>query len=148
MGAEPEDRPAVAAFDEITQIASLMRSIIARNLPVGLIYPHFEVLNLLARRGDGVSPGQIARSLQTTKSSLTNTLQRLSARDLVRVEDCSADGRKKRIWLTAEGRKAYGQCMAGIRPKMGSLSEAFTPREFQDSLPFLRALRGWLAETP
>jgi DNA-binding MarR family transcriptional regulator len=148
MAAEPEDRPGVQVFDEISQIEHLMRTIIARSLPVGLSYPQFEVLNLLARRGDGFAPGAIAKALQLTKSGLTNTLQRLGSRDLIRVETCSADGRKKRIWLTADGRKAYSQSMVTIRPKMGSLREAFTPNEFIAALPFLRALRAWLDENP
>src|SRR4051812_14264315 len=111
MATAPEDHPDVAVFDEIGLIAYMVRSAIARKLPDGLNYPQFEVLNLLARRGDGLSPLQIAQSLQITKSGLTNTLQRLCARGLVLVETCEADGRRKRIWLTAEGRLTYGQAL-------------------------------------
>ena len=107
MPAEPEDHPDVQVFDEIRYIEHLVRTAIARKLPVGLTYPQFEVMNLLARRGDGVSPLEIARALQMTKSSLTNTLQRLHARRLIRVEPSASDGRRKRIWLAAEGRAAY-----------------------------------------
>src|SRR5260370_29861484 len=118
MGAEPEDRPDIRVFDEIRYIEHLVRTAISRKLPVGLTYPQFEVMNLLSRRGDGIAPLEIARSLQMTKSGLTNTLQRLAARKLIRVEGCAADGRRKRIWFTAEGRTAYGQPVAAIRPKM------------------------------
>ena len=79
MPPEPEDHPDVQVFDEIRYIEHLVRTAIARKLPVGLNYPQFEVLNLLARRGDGIAPGDIARSLQMTKSGLTNTLHRLYA---------------------------------------------------------------------
>jgi DNA-binding MarR family transcriptional regulator len=81
-----------------------------------------------------------------TKSGLTNTLQRLVARKLIAVENCEADARRKRIWLTPEGRQAYAQSMAAIRPKMESLRDGFTPKEFREALPFLRALRTWLGE--
>ena len=37
--------------------------------------------------------------------------------------------------------------MSGLRPMMESLREAFTQEEFHDALPFLNALRVWLAET-
>src|SRR3954470_16142352 len=121
MAAEPEDHPDVQVFDEIRYIEHLARTAIATKLPVGLTYPQFEVMNHLSRRGDGVTPLSIARALQMTKNGLTNTLQRLHSRALVRVENCEADGRKKRIWLTAEGRQAYAQSMAAIRPKMESL---------------------------
>ncbi len=146
MALEPEDHPDVQVFDEIRYIEHLVRVTIARKLPVGLTYPQFEVLNLLARRGDGMAPGEIARALQMTKSGLTNTLQRLCARKLSHVETCAKDGRRKRIWLTPDGRKAYGQAMVAIRPKMESLRDGFTSKEFREALPFLRALRTWLGE--
>jgi DNA-binding MarR family transcriptional regulator len=148
MAAEPEDHPDVAVFDEIGLIAYLVRSAIARKLPDGLNYPQFEVLNLVARRGDGMSPMQIAQALQVTKSGLTNTLQRLCAAGLILVETCETDARRRRIWLTAEGRKAYSRALAAIRPNMEHLREGFTQREFQEALPFLRALRRWLGEMP
>jgi DNA-binding MarR family transcriptional regulator len=143
---EPEDHPDVQVFDEIRYIEHLVRTAISRKLPVGLTYPQFEVLNLLARRGDGTAPGDIARALQMTKSGLTNTLQRLCARKLTHVETCANDGRRKRIWMTPEGRRAYAQAIAAIRPKMESLREGFTSKEFREVLPFLRALRTWLGE--
>src|SRR5215470_10142637 len=103
MAAEPEDHPDVAVFDEIGSIAYLVRTVVARKLPLSLNYPQFEVLNLLARRGDGMSPMQIAQTLQITKSGLTNTLQRLCAQGQILVETCESDARRKRIWLSAEG---------------------------------------------
>jgi DNA-binding MarR family transcriptional regulator len=143
---EAEDLPDVQVFDEIRYIEHLVRTAITRKLPVGLNYPQFEVLNLLSRRGDGSSPAQIAHDLQMTKSGLTNTLQRLCARKLVEVEDCCDDRRRKRVWLTPAGRGAYHQAMANIRPQIEQLREGFTTREFNDALPFLRALRTWLSE--
>lgn len=146
MATEPEDHPDIQVFDEIRYIEHLVRTAIARKLPVGLTYPQFEVMNLLARRGDGTTPLSIARALQMTKSGLTNTLQRLHARKLIRVEMCEADGRRKRIWLTAEGKQAYVQSMVALRPRMESLRDGFTPKEFREVLPFLKALRTWLGE--
>ena len=146
MAAEPEDHPDVQVFDEIRYIEHLVRTAIARKLPVGLTYPQFEVMNLLSRRGDGVTPLAIARALQMTKSGLTNTLQRLAARKLIHVEHCQNDGRKKVIWLTPDGKHAYGHAMAAIRPRMESLRDGFTQKEFRDALPFLKALRTWLGE--
>jgi DNA-binding MarR family transcriptional regulator len=148
MAAGPEDHPDVQVFDEIRYIEHLVRTTITRKLPVGLTYPQFEVMNLLSRRGDGISPLEVARALQMTKSGLTNTLQRLLARKLIHVEHCENDGRRKVIWLTPEGRTAYGQSMVAIRPKMEDLRDGFTQKEFRDALPFLKALRTWLGEKP
>ena len=146
MASGPEDHPDVQVFDEIRYIEHLVRTTIARKLPVGLTYPQFEVMNLLSRRGDGISPLDIARALQMTKSGLTNTLQRLCARNLIRVEICANDGRRKRIWINPEGKQAYVQAMAAIRPRMESLRDGFTQKEFREALPFLKALRTWLGE--
>ncbi|MDB5449963.1 MAG: transcriptional regulator, MarR family [Phenylobacterium sp.] len=133
-------------FDEIAQIERLVRMSVGQQLPVGLTYPQYEVLKLLARRGDGLTPREIATALLMTKNGLTNTLQRLAVRKLITVGEDAADRRKKRVWLTADGRTAHGQAMAAIRPKVERLREGFTQKEFRDALPFLRALRGWLGE--
>jgi DNA-binding MarR family transcriptional regulator len=146
MAAEPEDHPDIQVFDEIRYIEHLVRTAIARKLPVGLTYPQFEVMNLLSRRGDGITPLEIARALQMAKSGLTNTLYRLYHRKLIRVEICANDGRRKRIWLTSDGKQAYVQAMVALRPRMEDLRDGFTQKEFRDALPFLKALRTWLGE--
>jgi DNA-binding MarR family transcriptional regulator len=141
-----EDHPVVQVFDEIRRIDNFVRGALVQALPKGLTFPQYEVLSLLERRGDGVTPAEIARALQTPKSALTNTLQRLCEGALIRVEECGADGRKKRVWLTQAGRGVYAQTLATIRPKMELLRSGFTQEEFRDALPFLRALRTWFHE--
>ena len=117
-----------------------------RALPVGLTYPQYEVLNLLARRGDDLTPAGIADALRMTPGAITNTLQRLEATQLITVEPCGADRRKKRVRLTPGGREAYTRSMAAIRPKVEKLRDGFTQKEFREVLPFLRALRIWMTE--
>jgi len=117
---------------------------VTRCLPVGLTYPQYEVLNLLARSGDGITPAEIATALQLTKNGLTNTLQRLEARSLVQVAPRADDRRKKRVLLTTDGQQAYAQAMDRVRPKLDGLRDGFTQKEFREALPFLRALRTWL----
>lgn len=146
MAAVIEEHPEVQVFDEISMIEHGVRTVIGGCLPVGLSYPQFEVLNLIARRGEDLTPARIATALQMTPGAITNTLQRLEAMALIALEPCGADRRKKRVRMTAEGREAYGRSMAAIRPKMEKLREAFTHKEFREALPFLRALRGWMTE--
>lgn len=141
-----EEHPEVQVFDEIGMIEAGVRDVIGGCLPVGMTYPQFELLNLVARRGEDITPAQIARMLWMTPGAITNTLQRLEATKLIRVEPCEADRRKKRVRLTAEGREVYNRCMAAIRPRMEKLREAFTQKEFREALPFLKALRTWLSE--
>jgi DNA-binding MarR family transcriptional regulator len=141
-----EEHPEVQVFDEISLIEHGVRQAISTSLPVGLTYPQYEVLNLIARRGDDLAPTTIARSLRMTPGAITNTLQRLEATALVAVEICARDRRRKRVRLTPGGREAYGRAMTAIRPKTEKLREGFTQKEFRDALPFLRALRIWMDE--
>jgi len=146
MAAVIEDHPEVQVFDEISLIEHGVRTAITRSLPVGLTYPQYEVLNLIARRGDDLTPASIANALKMTPGAITNTLQRLEATRLISVEPCGSDRRKKRVRLTVEGREAYGRAMASIRPKVEKLRDGFTQKEFREALPFLRALRIWMSE--
>lgn len=142
-----EEHPEIQVFDEIGMIECGVRTIITRCLPVGLTYPQFEVMNYLARRGEGQTPAQIANALQMTPGAITNTLQRLEATGLAAVEPDAADKRKKRVAMTQAGRQAYQRAMASIKPRMASLREGFTQKEFREALPFLRALRAWMEDT-
>ena len=141
-----EEHPEVQVFDEISLIEAGVRNAITRALPVGLTYPQYEVLNLIARRGRDISPNEIAYALRMTPGAITNTLQRLEATRLVTVEICQSDRRRKRVMLTNGGREAYARSMAAIRPKVEKLRDGFTQKEFREALPFLRALRIWMTE--
>lgn len=141
-----EEHPEVQVFDEISLIEHGVRMAISRALPVGLSYPQYEVLNLIARRGDDLTPAAIAEALRMTPGAITNTLQRLEGAQLVSVEPCAADRRKKRVRMTDKGREAYNRSMAAIRPKVEKLREGFTQKEFREALPFLRALRVWMSD--
>src|SRR5688500_8335131 len=99
-----EEHPEVQVFDEISMIEHGVRTVIGSCLPVGLSYPQFEVLNLVVRRGGELTPAQIAVALQMTPGAITNTMQRLEAMRLIRVEPCEVDRRKKRVRMTPEGR--------------------------------------------
>lgn len=146
MGVGGEDHPEVQVFDEISLIEHAVRTAISKSLPVGLNYPQYEVLNLIARRGEDLTPAQIAQMLRMTPGAITNTLQRLERMALIVVEPCARDRRRKRVRLTPGGVEAYNRAMAAIRPKVEKLRDGFTQKEFRDALPFLRALRVWMSD--
>jgi DNA-binding MarR family transcriptional regulator len=77
---------------------------------------------------------------------MTNTLQRLEAAGLIKVEAHAADGRKKLISLTPEGASVHNSAVLAMQPDLESMREAFTDAEFAATLPFLRSLRAWLDE--
>jgi DNA-binding MarR family transcriptional regulator len=148
MPAVIEEHPEVQVFDEISMIEHGVRMAVTRALPVGLTYPQYEVLSLIMRRGDELTPAAISEALKMTPAAITHTLQRLEANALVSVEGCTVVRRRKLVRITSGGREAYGRAMAAIRPKVEKLREGFTQREFREALPFLRALRVWMAEVP
>jgi DNA-binding MarR family transcriptional regulator len=146
MASRLVDHPAVEVFDYMGRIDNHVRANVTRRLPAGVSFAQYEVLRFLEIRGDGRTPAEIARALDAPKSALTNTLQRLEAAGLVRVEPCGQDARKKRVWLTPAGLELYGRTVAAIRPSMERLREAFTLEEFREALPFLKALNSWFEE--
>lgn len=140
-------RPDVQVFAEIGIIDQLATTRMDRLLPVGVSSAQFSVLNHLAVHGREETPASLAETFLVTKGAMTNILQRLEGQGLISVSGDAADGRRKRIALTPQGHAAYEASVAGLRPMMESMREAFTQEEFQDALPFLNALRVWLAET-
>ena len=79
---------------------------------------------------------------------MTNTLQRLQTNGLVAITADADDGRRKRVALTDAGLAVQRTAIAGVRPKLEALRDAFEPRDFEAALPFLRRLRAWLVANP
>jgi len=140
-------RADVQVFAEIGVVDQLATTRIDRMLPDGITSAQFSVLNHLSVHGGEQTPASLAEAFVVTKGAITNSLQRLEGRGLIAIAADPADGRRKRVSITAEGLAIYDQCLATLRPMTESLREAFTDQEFQDALPFLNALRTWLAET-
>ena len=94
--------------------------------------------------GDDRTPVQLARAFQVTKGAITNTLQRLEARGLVRVVPDPQDGRSKRVRLTAAGRRMREACVAATVPILALLDGEATLKEVADTLVVLRRIRARL----
>jgi DNA-binding MarR family transcriptional regulator len=146
MARPARNRADVQVFAEIGAIGQLARNRLERALPEGLSYAQFSVLVHLARHGGEDSPARLARAFQLTKGAMTNTLQRLATPGLVRVEGDAADGRRKRVSITAAGLAALNEGLAATRPAMEALRARFGDAEFEAALPFLTTLRSWLDE--
>jgi len=137
------DPPLFALLNEIGIIEQLARHRFERAQADGLRLPHFAVLNHLVRLGDGRSPARIARAFQLGRPAMTNTLQRLEARGLIRLEADAADGRAKRVFLTEAGRARREAAVAAVSRDFAGV-EAASGAAPEDLLPGLRALRAAL----
>jgi len=138
------DPPSFQLLTEIGIIEQLARNALERALPDGLRAPHFTVLNHLVRLGDGTSPGALARAFQTAKAAMTNTLQRLEARGLIRLEADPKDGRAKRVFLTDAGREMRERAIVAVGPGLAAIGRVLSDAEIADLLPPLRRLRAHL----
>jgi DNA-binding MarR family transcriptional regulator len=147
MSRSPRGRPDVQVFAEVGVIDRLATTRIERVLPEGMSHAQFNVLARLAARGQSDTPAGLARAFVVTKGAMTNTLQRLEAQGPVAIEQDPNDGRGKRVTITAAGLVAHDGALCCVRPIMEGLRGRFAETDFEASLPFLGALRGWLEET-
>lgn len=144
---EHGDEPVVfRLLTEIGIIDQLAQARLDKALPDGLKISQFIVLNHLVRLQGKWSPVRLANAFQVTKAAITNTLQRLEARDLVKIEADPADGRAKLVSLTRAGRKMREQCINNVGPFIGEITRQFGEQEINNALPFLQALRTYMDE--
>jgi DNA-binding MarR family transcriptional regulator len=138
------DPPLFALLNEVSIIEHLARNRLERALPEGLRVSHFVVLNHLTRLGDGRSLARIARAVQVERPAMTNTIQKLEARGLVRLAPDPRDGRGKLVYLTEAGRAARAEAVAIAEATIAPLAEGIDPGEVDAVLPLLRRLRAAL----
>ena len=79
-------------FTEIGIIEQLARARLERALPDGMKISQFAVLNHLVRLPGKWSPARLASAFQVTRAAMTNTLQRLESRGLIKIEADPGDG--------------------------------------------------------
>lgn len=133
-------------LNEVGIIDQLARAKLESVLPDGLKISQFIVLNHLVRLGGDWSPARLARAFQVTKGAITNTLQRLESRGLVKVVSDPRDGRGKLVSLTATGRDMRKQCVRRVNPLLVDLEAKFGEEHFAKALPILEEVRKYLDE--
>jgi DNA-binding MarR family transcriptional regulator len=146
--AGPRERADVVFFAHVGVIERLATQRLERALPDGLSAAGLALLSRLALADAPPTPQILATDLRLSKPAMTHTLQRLEAQDLIAVSPDAADGRRKRVALTAAGAAALRGASAAVRPKLEAVREAFGAAEFDAVLPFLQRIGAWLAAHP
>jgi len=131
-------------FTEIGIIEQLARNKLERELPTGMSMAQFTVLQHFARLGGDRTPLALARAMQVSKGTMTNTLQRLEANGYIEVRPDPLDGRGKLVNLTAEGRTVRDQAVARLQPILDQVEVAFGGEAIEAALPFLQKVRAFL----
>jgi DNA-binding MarR family transcriptional regulator len=101
-------------FTEVGIINQLSTAMLAKSLPDGIHPSHFNILNHLARLGDGRPPVRIASAMQVTKNTMTHSLKVLEDRGFIEVKPDPDDGRGKRVFLTNLGRSFREEAIADV----------------------------------
>ena len=146
---KPGDDAALTAlvyefFNEIGIIAQLSGTMMRRALPDGMTMAQFTVLNHFARLGGERTPAQLAASFQVTKGAITNTLQRLEAKNHITIKPDETDRRRKLVTLTDEGLKTRNETIAALATPGRQLSQTLDMEGLRTALPFLQKVRAQL----
>ncbi len=139
-----EDSPILRLLTEVGIIEQLARNQLERNLPDGLKISQFGVINHLVRLGGDWSPIRLANAFQVTKGAMTNTIQRLEKRGLVKTAADPEDGRGKLVSITNRGRAMRARCVQSVGPLIADLSAELSDKELVYALPVLEKLRRYL----
>lgn len=128
-------------FNEIGAIEQLARGRLERVLPYDMTMSQFTVLHHLVKLSATQSPVTLARAMQVSKATMTNTVQKLQAKGLVSVASDPRDGRGKLVQLTQAGREARDRAIQRIEPEMQALAMTLGREPFALGLPYLEAVR-------
>jgi len=133
-------------FNEVGIIEQLARTRVERVLPDGMKMPHFGVLNHLVRLGKEESPAELANAFQVTRPTMTNTLQRLQAKNYIMVEADPRDGRAKLVLITQKGRDARQAAIAALAPLLEQIADGLGNGVFAKALEPLQRVRVYMDE--
>ncbi|MFT4670889.1 MAG: DNA-binding MarR family transcriptional regulator [Pseudohongiellaceae bacterium] len=143
---EPQAETLFNYFNEISIISQLSAAMFEKALPFGLTNAQFSVLNWFIRVDSEASPGRLATAFQVTAGAMTNTLQKLAAKQLIKVEPDPHSGRKKIVTITDKGRQQLEQAISSAMPLFTELSQQFDSAKIDSQLPLLREIRERLDE--
>ena len=107
--------------------------------PHALRILEYTVLALVCEN-PGVSPLRLASALAVTAPSITNLVDRLVVRDLVRREKSSKDGRQQYLHATQAGLRLKSQSTGQVIAREREVIDTLTPGEYALLLELLHKL--------
>lgn len=122
--------------------AERARQVLGEGLPLTL----FGILNHFSRLGDDRTVTDLARAFQVPQPGMTKSVQKLLARGYLRAEPDPADARRKRLFLTDEGRAAHDAALRRMGPDAAHIFADWSTEELAALQKPLFRLRRWLDE--
>jgi DNA-binding MarR family transcriptional regulator len=128
-GAAPEDLGLLGR--RLSTAIVLYHTALAERL--GLNLTDFKCLDLLIRRGEAASPGQLSMDAGLSSATTTLVLDRLEATGLIRRIADPVDRRRTAIQVSLgpELIADFGDATRGMRSRMTALAAAFSPTELE-----------------
>src|SRR6478672_11959565 len=106
---------------------------------LGITGPQRLVLRVFSQR-PGLSAGELSRALHTDPSTLTGVLKRLQERKLVQRTSDSADARRVKLSVTAEGKRHARERNGTVEAAVKEALEKLSPDSLRQSRKVLTAL--------
>ena len=136
--------PIMAFFRNISIIEQLSRARMERALPDDMQASHFGVLSHMCHMNRMESPAELAAIFQVARPSMTNTIQKLAAKDYIIIEPDPNDGRGKLVKITDKGRQAFSQAIQAIAPLYEDTVNTLGIDVFKELLPGLDKVRSYM----
>jgi DNA-binding MarR family transcriptional regulator len=110
----------------------------------------FDVLATLRRNGEPhqLTPGQLLDSMMITSGAMTNRIDRLEQRRLVRRKKSPTDGRQVLVYLTRKGKDKIDAAVADHTANELAIIEALNDDQQEQLIDLLRILHHSVSQNP
>lgn len=135
------DVSGMAVIGRISRLERLLRARLDEVFAAhGLETWEFDVLATLRRSGAPyqLTPGQLLESMMITSGAVTNRIDRLAQRSLVRRRKHPTDGRLVVVELTARGRKVVDEALAAHAANERAIVDLLSAADRDDLVRLLR----------
>lgn len=133
------DERILAVLQEVIASAVLTNERIARS--IGLNVVDFQTYGVLVRRGEPMTPGQVAQVTELPSSTTTRVLDRLEERGLVERRPDPSDRRKVWVHALPPDDELAMTAYADIRRQMREVHAGFTAAELETVARYLEAIK-------
>lgn len=133
--------PLMIFFREIFMLEQLARNRMELALPNDMKISHFTTLSHLMRKNTPSSPAELASAFQVTRPSMTNTLQKLQAKDYIHISADQNDGRGKLVSITQAGRDAFLEATIALGNMFYDVTNNIGETPFKEALIPLEKIR-------
>jgi DNA-binding MarR family transcriptional regulator len=125
--AQRPEQTALSAWVRLLRVHGLMLRELRRRVPEELTLPQFDVLVQLARRPEGMTPGELTRALLVTAGNVTGIVGRVVRGGLAERRPVPGDRRAVLIRLTGRGRRLMQRALPQHCRDVGALLARVSP---------------------